>query len=70
MATSVDNGFDYNISVYNGHKWIVLTSIDTVNFNRLYVVDIEVDHNNNIWFATGKGLYLLKPTSLYSIFNE
>jgi ligand-binding sensor domain-containing protein len=70
VATGVDHSFDYNISVYNGNKWLVLSSIDTINFKRLCIFDIEVDHNNNIWFATGKGLYLLKPKSLDSIFND
>lgn len=75
-ATSIDMAedslyyifYDYAISVCNGEKWIALTEIDTL-LRRTYCSDGVADKQNNVWFATDRGLLKITPNNLESLFN-
>ena len=52
--------YNYEISIYDGKKWVVLSSIDSTIPNS-FILDFQVDTNNNIWVASDLGVIKIIP---------
>lgn len=48
------------LAVYNGNQWLYDVEMFSI---RSGIFDIAVDHHNNIWVASGEGVYIIKHNS-------
>lgn len=62
IATSIDIKYDYALAVYDGQYWYALSLVNGP-LPRMFIPDIEVDRNGNVWLATEDGLYMLKESN-------
>lgn len=58
VATGEENIYNYEISMFNGQEWFVLSDIDPT-FPHPFVLDIILDKNNILWVG-GIGVGLIK----------
>jgi hypothetical protein len=62
FATGVDGAFSYDLTVYDGTTWFVL-SAEYADFPHMFIPEITVDHLGRIWLGTGKGIYVIEYVS-------
>ena len=60
VATMAEQTYNYEISIYDGKKWVVLSSIDSTIPNS-FILHLKVDTNNNIWVASDLGVIKIIP---------
>jgi ligand-binding sensor domain-containing protein len=72
VSTSVDLNIDYAISIFNKKNWITFTLSKDDTSRPYFVPDITIDINNNVWFAIGNGIVMLKQdtTAIDALFAQ
>lgn len=62
LATGVDGAFSYDLTVYDGIDWYVLSS-EYGDFPHMFVPEITADNLGRIWLGTDRGVYVIEYVS-------
>jgi len=63
VATASEQNFNYNILMFNGQEWFVLSDLDQF-FPNPFTIDMVVDNNNILWVGAA-GLGLIKIDMIF-----
>jgi ligand-binding sensor domain-containing protein len=64
VSTACEFKIDYAVSIFNKKQWITFALSKDDTSRPYYVPDITVDKDNNVWFAIGEGIVMLKQDTL------
>lgn len=59
IATGIDGPFSYDLTMYDGTGWFVLSS-EYADFPHMFIPEITVDHLGRIWLGTERGVYVIE----------
>ena len=62
FATMPDGIFSYDLTVYDGTDWLVLSS-EYADFPHMFTPEITTDHLGRIWLGTDRGVYVIEYVS-------
>lgn len=62
LATTPDGAFSYDLTVFDGKNWFVLSS-EYTDFPHMFIPEITVDNLGRIWLGTDRGVYIIEYVS-------